>query len=326
MCRKDRDNNGKSLNHQHRLPVDCPKVRRRYASIPKWHSKTPHHNEANNTRYVFRVSSTSIPTTATQCGSIIGKSGIKIKEIREKTGASIQVASEMLPNSTERAVTISGACGEALVDCMKQICIILQEAPPKGSTLPFRPKPNYNPMLVANSVAAVAAAQQQNQLLQQIQAQQQSQQTTNALMMQYSQGAPVYLQSSGTTKSPTTLYPQFTALQLPGMKYPFYPYQSHFRHSKRPTRKPSSYKQHPTVSSTISPLFNWRHPICLTRISIGTVAKCWSWCKFCWYSVTTANHLSQSTDNGWRNCPDNKYGEEYCWRVRSRKRRERTLI
>jgi len=43
-----------------------------------------------------------------QCGSLIGKGGSKIKEIRESTGASIQVAGETLPNSTERAVTISG--------------------------------------------------------------------------------------------------------------------------------------------------------------------------------------------------------------------------
>jgi hypothetical protein len=155
------------------------------------------------------VSNSSI--LATQCGSIIGKSGIKIKEIREKTGASIQVASEMLPNSTERAVTISGACGDALIECMKQICIILQEAPPKGSTLPFRPKPTYNPMLVANSVAAVAAAQQQSQLIQQIQAQQ-NQQTTNALMMQYGQNAPIYLNSSSTNRSPTALYPPFNGI------------------------------------------------------------------------------------------------------------------
>lgn len=75
---------------------------------------------------------------SSQCGSLIGKGGAKIKEIREvkvqwtllyvytefewwrnlltvfrfflvqTTGVSIQVAGETLPNSTERAVTISG--------------------------------------------------------------------------------------------------------------------------------------------------------------------------------------------------------------------------
>ncbi|KAK5966682.1 KH domain-containing protein [Trichostrongylus colubriformis] len=97
---------------------------------------------------------------ATQCGSLIGKSGSKIKEIREATGASIQVASEMLPQSTERAVTVSGTA-DAIILCMGQVCQILLEAPPKGTTLPYRPKPTFNSLLVASSAAAAAAAQQQ---------------------------------------------------------------------------------------------------------------------------------------------------------------------
>ncbi|CAG0923543.1 unnamed protein product [Notodromas monacha] len=77
---------------------------------------------------------------ASQCGSLIGKGGSKIKEIREVTGASIQVASEMLPNSTERAVTVSGA-SEAIELCIQHICAIMIESPPKGATIPYRPKP-----------------------------------------------------------------------------------------------------------------------------------------------------------------------------------------
>lgn len=63
---------------------------------------------------------------ASQCGSLIGKAGSKIKEIREVTGASIQVASEMLPNSTERAVTISGTA-EAVTQCIYHICNVMLE-------------------------------------------------------------------------------------------------------------------------------------------------------------------------------------------------------
>ncbi len=63
---------------------------------------------------------------ASQCGSLIGKGGSKIKEIREVTGASIQVASEMLPNSTERAVTISGS-SEAITQCVFHICVVMSE-------------------------------------------------------------------------------------------------------------------------------------------------------------------------------------------------------
>ncbi|XP_076334343.1 poly(rC)-binding protein 3-like isoform X3 [Tachypleus tridentatus] len=65
-----------------------------------------------------------VPTS--QCGSIIGKNGSKIKEIIEVTGASIQVASEMLPNSTERVVIVSGTAG-AVTKCIYQICCVLVE-------------------------------------------------------------------------------------------------------------------------------------------------------------------------------------------------------
>jgi len=75
---------------------------------------------------------------ASQCGSLIGKGGSKIKEIREVTGASIQVASEMLPNCTERAVTVSGS-SEAVIQCIYQVCITLSESPPKGMTVPYNP-------------------------------------------------------------------------------------------------------------------------------------------------------------------------------------------
>ncbi|CAF0739961.1 unnamed protein product [Brachionus calyciflorus] len=76
---------------------------------------------------------------ASQCGSIIGKSGSKIKEIREKTGASIQVASEMLPGSTERAVTLSGKL-DSIVECFKLVAEIMLESPPKGDTLSYKPR------------------------------------------------------------------------------------------------------------------------------------------------------------------------------------------
>ena len=43
-----------------------------------------------------------IAVPAIQCGSIIGKAGAKVKEIRDLTGAQIQVSHEPLPNSSER--------------------------------------------------------------------------------------------------------------------------------------------------------------------------------------------------------------------------------
>ncbi|XP_069767980.1 poly(rC)-binding protein 3 isoform X2 [Narcine bancroftii] len=85
---------------------------------------------------------------ASQCGSLIGKGGSKIKEIRETTGAQVQVAGDMLPNSTERAVTISGT-PDAIIQCVKQICVVMLESPPKGATVPYRPKPASAPIIFA---------------------------------------------------------------------------------------------------------------------------------------------------------------------------------
>lgn len=60
---------------------------------------------------------------------LAGKGGSKIKEIREVTGCSIQVASEMLPNSTERAVTLTGT-SDAITQCIHQICCVMLEVSP----------------------------------------------------------------------------------------------------------------------------------------------------------------------------------------------------
>ncbi|XP_064814560.1 poly(rC)-binding protein 2-like [Oncorhynchus masou masou] len=72
-----------------------------------------------------------IVVPASQCGSLIGKGGCKIKEIRESTGAQVQVAGDMLTNSTERAITIAGT-PQSIIEC-EEIC-----SPPKGVTIPRR--------------------------------------------------------------------------------------------------------------------------------------------------------------------------------------------
>jgi len=75
---------------------------------------------------------------ASQCGSIIGKGGGKIKELRDETGASIQVAKEMLPSSTDRTVTLAGTVDE-VCHCVQLIGYIMLESPPKGANIPYEP-------------------------------------------------------------------------------------------------------------------------------------------------------------------------------------------
>ncbi|CAL1531550.1 unnamed protein product [Lymnaea stagnalis] len=56
----------------------------------------------------------------------------------------------MLPNSTERAVTVSGTA-DAITQCIKYVCGIMLESPPKGANLPYRPKPLLSPVYISSS-------------------------------------------------------------------------------------------------------------------------------------------------------------------------------
>lgn len=103
------------------------------------------------------IVTTRLIVPASQCGSLIGRGGAKIKEIREVTGATIQVAPDVLPNSTERVVTINGGV-ESLKSCAYQIFKIIVESPAKGYVIQYRPKPVINPMLLAAATAGQAAA------------------------------------------------------------------------------------------------------------------------------------------------------------------------
>ncbi|CAB1314508.1 unnamed protein product, partial [Coregonus sp. 'balchen'] len=94
-----------------------------------------------------------IVVPASQCGSLIGKGGCKIKEIRE-----VQVAGDMLPNSTERAITIAGT-PQSIIECVKQICVVMLESPPKGVTIPYRPKPSGSPVIFAGGQAYAVQGQ-----------------------------------------------------------------------------------------------------------------------------------------------------------------------
>jgi len=76
---------------------------------------------------------------AQQCGSIIGKQGAKIKEIRELTGAQVNVSQESLPDSNERKVEIIGS-GESCLQTTYHVCCIMQETPIKGEVIPYVPK------------------------------------------------------------------------------------------------------------------------------------------------------------------------------------------
>ncbi|XP_038938697.1 poly(rC)-binding protein 2-like [Rattus norvegicus] len=58
----------------------------------------------------------------------------------------------MLPNSTERAITIAGI-PQSIIECVKQICVVMLESPLKGVTIPYRPKPSSSPVIFAGGQA-----------------------------------------------------------------------------------------------------------------------------------------------------------------------------
>jgi len=84
---------------------------------------------------------------ASQCGSLIGKGGNKIKEIREATGAQIQVASDVLPQSTERAVTLTGT-RDSITQCIFHICAVMVEVSALKKLYNLN---NYNKFSIFNS-------------------------------------------------------------------------------------------------------------------------------------------------------------------------------
>ena len=75
-----------------------------------------------------------VPTS--QCGSIIGRQGTRIREIREKTGCNVRIANDLLPNSSEKLITLYGeprvieSCVEAICHVSNDICQTLTNTTP----------------------------------------------------------------------------------------------------------------------------------------------------------------------------------------------------
>ncbi|VDN03571.1 unnamed protein product [Thelazia callipaeda] len=79
-------------------------------------------------------------------GAVIGRSGSRIKELREKTGAQLKVFSRCAPQSTERIVLLNGEV-QKVIDCINIIIDVLKEIPIKGPVRPYDPM-YYDPDIV----------------------------------------------------------------------------------------------------------------------------------------------------------------------------------
>jgi len=73
-----------------------------------------------------------------QAGCIIGRSGFKIKELREGTGCTIKVYTEPCPQSSDRVCQVQGQ-RHAVMDCLRRVMTLLDENPPTGVATPYDP-------------------------------------------------------------------------------------------------------------------------------------------------------------------------------------------
>uniref|UniRef100_A0A2K6L6B3 K Homology domain-containing protein n=2 Tax=Rhinopithecus TaxID=542827 RepID=A0A2K6L6B3_RHIBE len=90
------------------------------------------------------ISSSMTNSTAASRPPVTLRLVVPIKEIRESTGAQVQVAGDMLPNSTEQAITIAGI-PQSITEC----------SPPKGVTIPYRPKPSSSLVIFAGEAYTI---------------------------------------------------------------------------------------------------------------------------------------------------------------------------
>ncbi|XP_033176194.1 heterogeneous nuclear ribonucleoprotein K [Bombus impatiens] len=73
-----------------------------------------------------------------QAGCIIGKGGLKIKELREKTGARIKIYSHCCPHSTDRLISICGK-PNTCIECIRELIATIKTSPLKGVNNPYDP-------------------------------------------------------------------------------------------------------------------------------------------------------------------------------------------
>ncbi|XP_033220809.1 heterogeneous nuclear ribonucleoprotein K isoform X2 [Belonocnema kinseyi] len=77
-----------------------------------------------------------------QAGCVIGKGGLKIKELREKTGARIKIYSNCCPHSTDRLISICGK-PDTCMECIRELIATIKTSPLKGVNNPYDPH-NYD--------------------------------------------------------------------------------------------------------------------------------------------------------------------------------------
>jgi len=92
-------------------------------------------------------------------GTILGKGGAKIKEIREAANANIKVYGDCLPNSNERVIAIGGNDEKHVLDALSLILNILKTLPRKTAIWHYDPVSNSGGMMESNISAQAPVGQ-----------------------------------------------------------------------------------------------------------------------------------------------------------------------
>jgi len=85
-------------------------------------------------------------------GHILGKSGSKIREIREQSETHMKVYQECLPQSNERVVAVGCQQPEQIVKCLQLVYTVLSSVERTSSTAPCY----YQPGNIGNTVVAMS--------------------------------------------------------------------------------------------------------------------------------------------------------------------------
>ncbi|OAD58498.1 Heterogeneous nuclear ribonucleoprotein K [Eufriesea mexicana] len=94
--------------------------------------------EENGSRYGIDEIDVRMLVHQSQAGCIIGKGGLKIKELREKTGARIKIYSHCCPHSTDRLISICGK-PNTCIECIRELIATIKTSPLKGVNNPYDP-------------------------------------------------------------------------------------------------------------------------------------------------------------------------------------------
>jgi len=141
--------------------VPCTNIYSNQFNFLNHFTNNNHNNNNNNNGGNDPVTAIHLLINHLLLGSIIGKNGTKIKEIREASGARIVASKEMLPQSTERVIDIIGTV-DAIHIAVHKIGECILNDTEKPYCIQYNPTARNNISTVYNQYHSFEQQQQQH--------------------------------------------------------------------------------------------------------------------------------------------------------------------